>query len=266
MKNYNFAVFIGRFQPYHNGHQCVIQEALKRAEHLIVLCGSAHIPVSYRNPWTFKERKTMVLASFSEQDAERITVLPIIDSPYNDSFWLQSVQTIVGGVVHSLNTMPHSQPEIALIGHNKDHTSFYLKKFPQWDAIKVENLQGIDATGIRQQYFSSQENFQDSSFLQAITPKGTQTFFAKQYAQQDFDYIFDENAFVLQYAKAWATAPYPPVFVTVDAIVIQSGHVLLVERRARPGKGLMALPGGFIDPAEKLIDGCIRELREETGL
>ena len=52
----------------------------------------------------------------------------------------------------------------------------------------------------------------------------------------------------------------------MDAIVIQSGHVLLVKRRASPGKGLYALPGGFLDPDETLKSGMIRELREETKL
>ena len=54
--------------------------------------------------------------------------------------------------------------------------------------------------------------------------------------------------------------------MTVDAVVIQSGHVLMVERKARPGKGLLALPGGFLDRGEKLVDACLRELREETRL
>ncbi len=66
--------------------------------------------------------------------------------------------------------------------------------------------------------------------------------------------------------SAWSNAPYPPIFVTVDAIVIQSGHVLLVERKAYPGKGLQALPGGFIRGDESLPAACIRELREETQL
>ena len=54
----------------------------------------------------------------------------------------------------------------------------------------------------------------------------------------------------------------------VDAVVIQSGHILMIRRRAEPGRGLLALPGGFLDANSDrtLEDAMIRELREETCL
>ncbi len=267
MKNYHFAVFIGRFQPFHNGHLQVVLHGLEQAEQIIVLCGSAHIPPSLRNPWSFQDRKSMILGSFSEQDGKRITVLPLIDSPYNNAIWIQSVQTIVAGVTESLNRIPHEQPKIALIGHKKDQSSFYLKMFPQWDSIEVGNLQSINATTIRQAFFSQDGGEKDrQTVMENSTPKGTQFFIKQYYPQPELDYIVEENSFLSKYQQAWADSPYPPVFVTVDAVVVLSGHVLLVKRRARPGKGLYALPGGFVGQHEQLLDACIRELREETQL
>jgi bifunctional NMN adenylyltransferase/nudix hydrolase len=52
----------------------------------------------------------------------------------------------------------------------------------------------------------------------------------------------------------------------VDACVVQAGHVLLIERRAEPGKGLWALPGGFLEQSETIETAVLRELREETKL
>lgn len=77
--------------------------------------------------------------------------------------------------------------------------------------------------------------------------------------QKEWDYIED-------YKEAWRAAPYAPTFNTVDAVVEQSGHILLVQRGEFPGKGLWAMPGGFLDPCEKVENGVIRELREETKL
>jgi bifunctional NMN adenylyltransferase/nudix hydrolase len=64
----------------------------------------------------------------------------------------------------------------------------------------------------------------------------------------------------------WAGAPYPPVFVTVDAIIQCADRVLLIQRGRAPGKGLMAVPGGFIEPRETAWQSALRELSEETGL
>jgi bifunctional NMN adenylyltransferase/nudix hydrolase len=40
----------------------------------------------------------------------------------------------------------------------------------------------------------------------------------------------------------------------------------MIERKAQPGQGLMALPGGFLDGNETLKLAVIRELREETRI
>jgi ADP-ribose pyrophosphatase YjhB (NUDIX family) len=55
--------------------------------------------------------------------------------------------------------------------------------------------------------------------------------------------------------------------VAVSALAVDGGRLLLVQRDpARPGGGLWALPGGRVEPGERLADAVCRELREETGL
>ncbi|MHC6204164.1 NUDIX hydrolase [Breznakiellaceae bacterium SP9] len=49
-------------------------------------------------------------------------------------------------------------------------------------------------------------------------------------------------------------------------IIISSGEELVFQVRAKdPSKGLLGLPGGFVDPGEGAFEGLRRECREELG-
>lgn len=54
--------------------------------------------------------------------------------------------------------------------------------------------------------------------------------------------------------------------LAVDVVVVANRHVLLVKRASEPFAGRLALPGGFVDSGELLVDAASRELAEETGV
>ena len=65
------------------------------------------------------------------------------------------------------------------------------------------------------------------------------------------------------------TYPYPRPSLTVDIALVTrdaAPWVLLIRRKADPFAGQWALPGGFVDENERLIDAARRELKEETGI
>lgn len=291
---FDMTVFIGRFEPLTEAHKFVIQTALKKSKKTAIGVGSANTPRTHRNPWTYEERVQMIKAAFPK-DADRIITFPIEDTVYNDVKWVEDVQAAVNVAFTQAFGPWHPLAKVALIGHSKDNTTFYLSLFPQWDSIAVKNMSGISATDVRNWYFDTETSYV-AGLEQHIVPVSTEQFLKEFRDTQDFEDIRDEYEFVKKYKKPYqklteqdiaewmaskdTTDPlellklfdkelrpqWPPKFVTVDSVVVQSGHVLLVQRGARPGKGLWALPGGFLEDAEWIEDGAIRELREETKI
>jgi bifunctional NMN adenylyltransferase/nudix hydrolase len=252
------AVLIGRFQPFHNGHATLLKKALESAPRVIVVLGSAFHARSAKNPFTWEERAAMISATLPSQDVGRLSFVPIRDY-YEDARWATAVQREIK------RSAPDAQ-RICLIGHFKDASSYYLNLFPQWELQAVDIEVVIDSTRIRRIVFDAEELDVSLTVLSELMPNAVRQY-VKAWAQlPHYEEIALEHKAIEAYRKAWTVAPYPPIFTTVDAVVKTAGHVLLIKRKAHPGKDLWALPGGFLEPRERLLQGAIRELCEETKL
>lgn len=262
MSQYDLIVFVGRFQPPHIGHMQVCQAALNQTSNLLILTGSANRPATPTNPWSAKERESMLYAALRDfnLDTTRVIVRPLNDQTYNDQKWVESVQIITSSELDRLGLTDN--PRVGIIGHDKDESSYYLKMFPQWDLIPHAMNEVVHATDIRKMLF---EDYNVKYLTGIVTPRVVDAIV--QFKQTDgFKNIVTEYNQTVSYKKSWAAAPYPPTFVTADALVVQSGHVLLVTRKHSPGMGLLAMCGGFVDQHETIESAAIRELREETRL
>ncbi|EWG99895.1 NUDIX hydrolase [Halomonas sp. BC04] len=54
--------------------------------------------------------------------------------------------------------------------------------------------------------------------------------------------------------------------VAVSAALLHEGRVLMIRRRRAPNAGMLALPGGRVEPGEPLLAAAVRELQEETAI
>ena len=258
----DLAVIIGRFQPVHNGHIELFKSAALVAENVLILVGSSFIARDSRNPFSFYEREKMIINALEEEFGEnkkKFNIIPITDNLYNDNLWIASVQNEVQGMLEELGK---PKGTVTLIGHHKDHTSWYLDVFPKYELEEIKRTVSLDSTKIRELFFNG-ENFPKTGM-----PNSTKNYL-KQWKEENpnvFETIGNELNFFKEYKKKWEVAPFSPTFVTTDAVVICNGHILLVKRRVAPGKGLWALPGGFLNQNETIENGILRELKEETSI
>jgi bifunctional NMN adenylyltransferase/nudix hydrolase len=263
-KKYDVLVYIGRFSPIHNGHIETIKTAAKLCKKLIIIVGSSHGPRTIKNPWTYDERRNFIITSLENIDdpdvrALDVDIQSVVDYLYNDERWATHIQNIVNCSSNSDN--------IGIIGHEKDESSYYIHMFPQWkkhliNAVEIDS-KVINGTDIRKAFF----NYTIEKFVEYLPYSVYIDLYTKS-SLPPFVELRKEKEYIDQYKQSFSMLPYPPIFVTTDAVVIQSGHVLMIERRSYPGKGLWALPGGFVNAEtdRSLQDAMLRELREETKL
>lgn len=277
-KQYDLAVFIGRMAPLHDAHVENIKLAQKIARRVLVIFGSANAPRDERNPFTNEQRSGMLLRVFPKPvPSFDLGAFMQRESPLDDS-------DIPGTIFHEfMNDMPSNElwaaeimrlagrysggkgGKIAIVGHKKDESSFYLDMFPSWNFIETgAHMFGdaeMAATHIRTLMF-------EGRFKEAKPMMPTEVWdyiSGNFYGSRLFLKILQEYKFHKAY-PAHRRANYPINDVTADAVVLCKSHILLIRRKNIPGKGQLALPGGFVNTNETVLDGAIRELLEETKI
>ncbi len=72
---------IGRFQPFHKGHEALVRAAIEDCVRVTVGIGSSKAKQSVKNPFSFDERAAMVRAAFG--DTVEVVAIPDIHDPPN---------------------------------------------------------------------------------------------------------------------------------------------------------------------------------------
>jgi len=87
------ALFIGRFQPFHNGHLHIIKDESKKYDKIIIGIGSSQYSNTLENPFSAQERKLMIKKSLDNSGVinYKIVLIPDIHNPPK---WVDHVLSI----------------------------------------------------------------------------------------------------------------------------------------------------------------------------
>lgn len=267
-REFELAVIIGRFQPLHNGHEELLFKALENANKVLVLVGSSNKPRSLKNPFTYEERKGLLL-SFCEAndvDSDRLIIEPLLDFDYRDHLWVQHTWDTLTRVQDTLNL---HYSEICIMSSNKDNDADIRKSALYDDRMGYINMEPrsglysntLSATAVREYWLVA-----DIDHLEMMIPEYTFKFL---YSKLDVMVKLQrEQRSISEAKRPWGNAPYVPIFQTADVCVInQKKEVLLIQRGVGTfGEGQWALVGGYVEANETILEAAVREFKEEAGV
>ena len=127
------ALFIGRFQPFHSAHLIDVKKILKECDEVIIAIGSSQEKNTLENPFSYNERKKMIINVLKKNKIKNYKIYPVPDL-YNDKKWV--------------NYIKKNLPKYDLVYSGNSWTLRCFKKF--YSKIKrIRLIKGINSTIIR---------------------------------------------------------------------------------------------------------------------
>ena len=85
------ALFIGRFQPFHNAHLIDVKRILRECDEVIIAIGSSQEKNTLENPFSYNERKQMIINALKNNKIKNFKIYPVPDL-YDDKKWIEYIK------------------------------------------------------------------------------------------------------------------------------------------------------------------------------
>lgn len=250
------AIYIGRFQPFLNTHLAQIRHALSLAPRCLVVVAGAHQARSPRNPLSGQERLKLIEAALTQEEMARVQLTTIRDDNDGER-WSQGIRA------RMLHAFPDAA-DVAAMAVCEPGCHFPALTWAMEDSASP--LATSDERPARERLYEAGADAWALLQGSGLLAPGTERLMQDWLSSDTFARTAHEWQALREMRAEWDGSPYTPIFVTVDAVVRCAGRVLLIRRGRAPGQGLYALPGGFLEAEEAVLESAIRELAEETGL
>ena len=133
-------LFIGRFQPFHNGHLLVLQQISKQYEEVIIGIGSSQEKDTNDNPFSEEERKLMITRSLDAVGIHNYQVAAIPDI-HDPPRWVAHVCSILSGFNVVITNNPLTRKLFSEKGYLVKGTSYFDREHYSGKEIRKRILQ-----------------------------------------------------------------------------------------------------------------------------
>ncbi len=134
------AFYIGRFQPFHNGHLKVIRAIADEVDELVIGIGSAQLSHTPENPFTSGERILMISRSLAKLDLYYY-VIPIEDIGRNAE-WVAHVRSMTPPFSRAYSNNPLVSRLFYEAGYEVKHSPMYNRHEYSGTEIRRRMLAG----------------------------------------------------------------------------------------------------------------------------
>jgi nicotinamide-nucleotide adenylyltransferase len=97
------ALFVGRFQPFHNGHLQVIKDILAENDFVTIAIGSSQEKDTEKNPFSFERRKEMIESALESEGIKNFEIISVPDFLDDEKWTADVMQKTKFDVVYSGN-------------------------------------------------------------------------------------------------------------------------------------------------------------------
>jgi nicotinamide-nucleotide adenylyltransferase len=150
MKKYRLGMYLGRFQPFHNGHKAIVDKMLEECEQVLIVVGSSQEKGTIKNPFPAWERMMMIDACYPETPVACIAI-PDRLTLANDCSWGEYVMNFIGDYGYF--------PDAIYEGFEAERCTWW-NSFPSVEVVCVSRLSlPISATIVRAAIVEQREDF-----------------------------------------------------------------------------------------------------------
>ena len=265
-------VVVGKFSFVTREIFHVLKKASDENDHVLIFVCSADRSKDYAMPFTHHDRADNILKTIDVNDGierEDFSVCLVKDNPVNRRQWITDVHSKLNERLNALYVDRKTLDINVYVSNESNHQYENIFPEPTFTVHKV-------SMGNNEELFKDFYGMEDISSYIAPNMCGLYDAYRKSEwydtprltseMNHGFDTLKKEYEAVKYQKEQWEAAPFPPTFVTTDAVVNYKGYVLVVKRKGAIGNGLYCLPGGFLPQKDSIKEGIVSNLKKDTNI